>query len=235
MATGISGQPFFTSVSTTFDDGLFANGPVKTRNVVLEQDADADDDLYVRGRLLNLDADGKYHAISSTESTIAIAATTGAEIGADNADGTATSFTFTLAHPPVPRTLRVVTTANASATVVKDAGTDNGFGAGVGADGSFVVNYQTGAVTVTFATAPTATHDVKVAYKYRAVDAPDTGETLTGQPMVILGEDIPAARINEGDVTTFAYDSGEFNAAKLHGYSAGFKEGLRQGGIYVRP
>lgn len=234
MATGISGQPSFSVSSEVGYDGLFANGPVKTRSITLELDADADDNLYVRGRLLNRDADGKYHALSSTESTIAIAATTGAEIVADDADGTAAVFTFTLAHPPVPRTVRVVTTANASATVVLSLGTDNGYGAGVGPDGSFTINYNTGQVVATFTAAPTATHDVKVAYKYRAVDAPDAAESQAGLPMVILGEDIPAARIAVEDVITFAYDAGEFNASKLLGYSVGYQEVLRQGGIYVR-
>lgn len=234
MATGISGQPSFGRTDEVTYGGLFANGAVKTRNIVLEEDTDADDDLYVRGRLLNRDADGKYHAIGSTESTVAIAATTGAEIGANDVDGNAVSFSFTLAHPPVPRSLQVVTTADASATVVKNAGVDNGFGAGVGPDGSFTVNYNTGQVTVTFTAAPAIHTDVKVAYKYRTVDAPDTGETQAAMPVVILGEDIPAARINEEDVTTFAYDAGEFLATDLVGYSAGFQEALRGVGIYVR-
>ncbi len=231
-ATGISGQPMFAESVDRGFDGLIANGPVKTRSVTLEVDADADDDLYVRGRLAYRDADGKYHAIGSTENTVAIAAA--GEVGANAVDGTAVTFTFTLAHPPVPRSVRIVTTADASATVVKDAGTDNGFGSGVGPDGSFTVNYNTGQVTVTFTAAPTATHDVKAAYKWRTVDAPDTGETQAALPMCILGEDIPASRINVADVVTFAYDAGEFNASKLFGYSPGYQEALRMGGIYVR-
>lgn len=232
--TGISGQPLFSvSEGPTFD-GLIANGPVKTRSITIELDADAADTLYVRGRLLNKDVDGLYHAISSTETTVTLGATTEVVVDAMLAASGTAPVPFTLAHPPVPGTVHIATTATGSATVLKELGTDNGSGYGEGAGGHFTIDYATGAGVATFLTAVADTNDLKAGYKYRAMDAPDSLETIGGLALVILGEDIPASRINAASIRTFAYDAGEFNASKLYGYSAGYLEILRGFGIYIR-
>lgn len=232
--TGISGQPFFSTQEGPNYDGLIANGPVKTRSITLESNASATDALYARGRLLNKDVDGKYHALSSTVTVVAISAT--AEVVVDNlaAASGVTPLPFTLAHPPIPGTVHLVTTATGVITTLKNLGTDNGSGYGVGADGHFTIDYATGAGEATFNSAATDTNDLKAGYSYSAEDAPDAGETAGGLDYVILGEDIPATRLIAGDVVTFAYDGGEFLASGIQGYAAGYLEVLRRVGIYVR-
>lgn len=234
MPAAVNGHPFFSASEGPGFDNLIANGPVKTRSIVIEIDADATDALYVRGRLMNKDVDGLYHPISSTVTTVAISATAEVIIDGLLAATSLVPLPFTLAHPPIPGTVHLVTTANGVITTLKNLGTDNGNGYGVGADGHFYIDYATGAGVATLTTAATDTNDLKAGYQYRAMDAPDATETAGGLDFVILGEDITAAAIAAASVRTFAYDAGEFLASGLLGYSAGYLEHLRRVGIYVR-
>jgi hypothetical protein len=122
-----------------------------------------------------------------------------------------------------------VTTANGSATIKKELGTDNGMGEGVGADGRFTIDYNTGAGVAYLTTAPTDGDDLKAGYRHRTA-----GAGPEGLPTRILGEDIAAAAIAARDVVAPTYWSGTFNRRALIGYSAGYDGWLRQHGIYVK-
>lgn len=214
---------------------LLAKGPFVSESITIEQDAGAVAGEYVVGRLLNKDVDGKYHLLAAAETTVALAATT--EVVIDNlaaASGTA-PLPFALAKPPIPGTVHLATTATGSATVLKELGTDNGKGVGVGADGSFTIDYETGRGVAYLASAATDTNDLKAGYKHRTPDAADAGETLLGLPKVILAEDVDVASLVAGDVVTVAYTKGGFNKELVLSYSAGYKDHLRSIGIELIP
>lgn len=225
-------QPSLTTGTFTWDKLLGADLPIETIACTLEQRAGSTDAEYARGRLLNQDVDGKWHIISSTETTVALNAT--GEVIKNNLAGTDLQIPFTLANPPVPGTVNLATTADGSATVLKQLGVDNGEGRGVGADGWFTIDYDTGTGIAYLATAPTATNDLKAGYKYRAVDAADTAETQRALPRAILAEDIAGASVIAGDVVTVAYVRGEFRRAALLGYSAGYEGHLNKIGIVTK-
>lgn len=231
----VSGQPGgITELGSLTYDNLIASGRPLAVGITLEQDAGAVAGEYIRGRLLVKDVDGKYHFVSSTETTVALNAT--GEVIRNNllaASGVA-PLPFTLANPPIPGTVHLATTADGSATILKELGTDNGQGVGVGADGWFTIDYATGRGVAYLNTAATDTNDLKAGYKYRAIDPADSGETIVGLPTAILAEDILLAAIVAGDVVTAAYVEGEFLASGLSGYSSGYKDHLRSVGIIVR-
>jgi hypothetical protein len=230
----VTGQPSGIFHTDFVFDALIANGPVKTASVTLERKVGAVSTDFVRGRLLQVDVDGKGHILSSTETTVALNAT--GEVIKNNllaASGVA-PIPFTLAHPPIPGTVHLATTADGSATILKELGTDNGHGAGSGAGGNFTIDYATGQGVAYLATAATDTNDLKAGYTYRGVDPADAGESLSGLPTHILAEDVAAAVIDAADVVVTAYVAGEFLATGLVGYSAGYKPHLRTLGIFVR-
>ena len=214
-------------------NSILAKGPFVTKSITIEQDAGAIAGEYVVGRLLNVDVDGKYHLLAAAETTVALAATT--EVVIDNmlaADGIVPRG-FVLAQPPIPGTVHLATTATGSATVVKELGTDNGEGVGVGADGWFSIDYETGKGVAYFTTATTDTHDLKAGYKHRTPDAADSAETRMGMPKVILAEDVTLASVIAGDVRTIAYVSGGFNKELVLSYSAGYEKSLQKLGIHL--
>lgn len=211
-------------------DGLIG-GEYKGRGITLETRAGSVDADYAAGRLLNIDVDGKYHPISSTETTVALNAT--GEVIKNNLAATDLIIPFALAAPPIPGTVALATTADGSATPVIVLGTDNGKGKGVGAGGWFEIDYETGRGVAYLTTAPTATHDLKAGYKNRAVDAADSAETLLGMPKAILMENVTGAAIIAGDVKATAAIAGTFVRSKLAGYSAGYEAHLNTLGIYT--
>lgn len=224
-------QPSLAETAYTWD-GL-VGGDYKSRGVILETRAGSVDAEYAVGRLLNIDVDGKYHPISSTETTVALNAT--GEVVKNNlaaASGTA-PIPFVLAHPPIPGTVHLATTADGSATVLKELGTDNGHGMGVGADGSFTIDYETGQGIAYLASAATDTNDLKAGYKYRTVDAADSAETLLGMPKAILMESVTGAAVIAADVKATAAIAGTFVRSKLLGYSAGYEPHLNRLGIFT--
>lgn len=225
-------QPALTTGTYAWDKLLGADMPIETRSITLEQRAGSLDAEYARGRLLNQDVDGKWHIISSTETTVALDAA--GEVIKNNLATTDLQIPFKLAKPPIPGTVHLATTADASATVLKELGVDNGEGRGVGADGWFTIDYETGAGIAYLATAPTATNDLKAGYKYRAVDDADAAETQKAMPKAILAEDVPGASVVAGDVVTTAYVAGEFNRSALLGYSAGYEPHLNRLGIFTK-
>jgi len=227
-------QPMLETGTGVTWDGLLGNSGdnFETKSIVIEQRAAMTDAEVARGRLLNADVDGKYHPISSAETTVALNAS--GEVLVNDMAGTETQADVVLAHPPIPGTVTLATTADGSATHVVELGTDNGEGQGKGAGGHFTVDYETGIIHVVFTTAPTIHHDLKAGYKYRAVDAADSGETLLGMPKVILAEDLVGQDVIDGDVTTIAYVAGVFNRAALKGYSAGYESHLNRQGIYTK-
>lgn len=228
----MSSQPSLSTGTYAWDGVMGAHLHIETASITLEQRAGSTDAEYKRGRLLNVDVDGKYHPVSSTETTVALNAT--GEVIKNNLAGTETVVDTVLAKPPLPGTVTVATTADGSATPVLALGTDNGEGIGIGANGHFTVDYETGQIRAFFVTAPTATHDLKAGYKYRAVDAADSGETLLGMPKAILAEDVLGADVVAGDVKAIAYVAGEFKQSKLLGYSAGYEKHLNRLGIFTR-
>lgn len=82
--------------------------------------------------------------------------TTHAKTGADGAAG---AFTFTLADPVVPKSVKILV----AGVVVAE---DDGLGAIVGTGVTGTVNYNTGAVSVTLAVEPTAVQTVKAVGMY---------------------------------------------------------------------
>lgn len=226
-------QPSLASADYTWDGLLGADLPLQTIAITLEQRASSTDAEYSRGRLLNVDVDGKYHPISSTETTVALNAS--GEVVKNNMQATdPLTVPFVLAKPPVPGTVHLATTADASATIKKELGTDNGEGRGVGADGWFTIDYETGNGVAYLATAVTNGDDLKAGYKYRAVDAADSAETVLGMPKAILAEDVLGASVVAGDVKTIAYVAGEFKQSKVLGYSAGYEKHLNRLGIFTK-
>lgn len=225
-------QPSLTTGTFTWDKLLGADLPIETISVTLETRAGSTDAEYARGRLLNQDVDGKWHIISSTETTVALNAS--GEVIRNNLATTDLQIPFVLAKPPVPGTVQVATTADGSATILKNLGVDNGEGRGVGADGWFIIDYDTGAGVAFLTTAPTATNDLKAGYKYRAVDDADAGETQRALPRAILAEDVLGASVVAGDVVTLAYVRGEFRRAALLGYSTGYEGHLNKIGIVTK-
>lgn len=231
----VTGQPsgITTRGSMTYD-ALIASGPVRTRSLTIERKIGAVAADFARGRCLQIDVDGKGHMISSTETTVALNAS-GEVIknGLLAASGT-DPIPFVLAKPPIPGTVHLATTADGSATVLKELGVDNGQGRGVGADGWFDLDYETGQGVAYLASAATDTNDLKAGYKYRAVDAADAGETLAGMPKAILAEDVDATLIDAADQVATVYVAGEFLATGLVGYSAGYKEAMRVLGMFIK-
>lgn len=224
-------QPSLAETAYTWD-GLIA-GEYVGRSGTLETRASSTDAEYTRGRLLNKDVDGKYHPLSSTETTVALNAT--GEVIANNlqaASGTA-PIPFVLAQPPIPGTVTIATTADASATVVAALGTDNGQGYGVGAGGRFTIDYQTGQGVAYLAAAATNGDDLKAGYKHRTPDAADSGETLMALPCAVLLESRTGAEVIAGDVVTTVAIAGTFVRSKLLGYSAGYEAHLNKLGIYT--
>ena len=75
-------------------------------------------------------------------------------------DGSATSFSYTLAQKPQPNSLNIGYTISSTAYTT----TDDGAGNISGTDCSGTVNYSTGAVSLTFTTAPDNATDVTNGY-----------------------------------------------------------------------
>lgn len=101
-------------------------------------------------------------------------------------DGSTATFTPTLSYTPVkPGTLKLSATASAAALEV----TDDGNGALVGdvGVGTNTINYVTGAINVTFSSAPDSNTDITAQYEYdfEASDTvPDIDLSITGSPVV---------------------------------------------------
>lgn len=216
-------QPSLETDTFTWDK-LIADGMPQAKGVTLKQ-ISGQSAVLARGTMLCLGTDGKYHPLAASETTVAL---NDVLFKDDFGAGAATEWDFTLAKPPIPGTLQVVTVDQGTTTVVLNAGTDNGRGVGSGADGTFTVDYNTGRVRVVFSSAPSDDDDGTFTYKHRNPNA-----AALGLPVAILAEDIAAADLDAGDVVTVAYYKGRFRSAALVGYSAGYQFYLNQLGIYL--
>lgn len=144
-----------------------------------------------RGTVLAKDASsGKYVALD-VEGTV-----TGELIGTGN--GTATDFSATLANSPV--IARTVTITAGSVTA-----TDNGHGKLNGTGVSGTINYDNGAVTLKYSTAPASGTQILAAYTHGNV-------ADTHLPICILAEDVDATST---DKTGQAYFPGEYKLDDL--------------------
>lgn len=209
-------KPAGVSSEVFTPDKLQVTGPYAAKGITIEEDSAAAD--LSRGRLM-AKSGSKHVPLDAAETTVALNAVlfkddfgAGASVG---------PWVFTLANPPIPGTLRVVTVDQGTTTVVLDCGTDNGEGVGSGAGGTFTVDYETGLVTVMFATAPSDDDDGTFTYKHRGAGLPDC----------ILAEDVSKAELDEDDIVSLGYTKGTFLASALTGYSAGYKLHLRKLGI----
>lgn len=77
-------------------------------------------------------------------------------------DGSTTSFSATLSHPPLSNTLTITYTIGGTAYTA----TDDGSGNISGTDVSGTVDYSTGSVSLTFTTAPDASTNISATYQY---------------------------------------------------------------------
>jgi hypothetical protein len=221
-------QPEGVSEVSIAYDNLLAHGPYATRSIVMDQNAGAsgaDADIYAaRGTLLAIDpADGKAEPADAAETVVAIDAT-GEVIQNNLLAADPLDYYVSTALPPIPGTLSIGVTADASATVLDDLGTDDGLGNGRDTGGSFAVNYNNGEVEVHLAAAPTDTEDLKAGYTHRSLPA---------LPTLVLAEDITVGAIKAGDVTTIAFTKGGFHQPSVRGYSAGYQRYLREVGIEI--
>lgn len=230
MAVNVTSQPMGMDSVSSYIDKLLVSGEFRTREVTLLQDASLTTDL-LRGQLLVPDASGKFVRLAAAEVTVPLNATS--EVVKNSLATTDLICVFTCAKPPIPGTMTMAVTADGSATVVKDLGTDNGFGTGVGADGRFEIDYQTGRGVAYLSTAPTATHDLKAGYKHRNPGV-GVGSSPLGLPSVVLAEDILSTLLVAGDVKTIGYTEGKFLASALVGYSAGYREFMRLAGLTLQ-
>lgn len=219
-------QPSGLTSAVYSPDTLLVTGPFETRQIVIAQNAGQTSPL-PRGQLLCLDANGRYQPLAAAETTVLIDAA--GEVIRNNLAGSEVSIDVVTAKPPIPGTLQLATTADGSATIVLNLGTDNGRGVGSGAGGLFFVDYHTGRIRAVFTTAPTASHDLKAGYKHRN---PAAG--VLALPTVVLAEEIEAAKIAAGHVTTLGYVRGVFNSQALVGYSPGYDYHLNAIGIWVK-
>jgi len=84
-----------------------------------------------------------------------------------SANGTATTFTWTVGRTPViPRTVSIVAVVGGNTVVVGDDGNGNLVGASLNVAGPNTVNYTTGAMAVNFTTAPTSTSAIYTQYAW---------------------------------------------------------------------
>ena len=207
-------------------DKLFAEA-VQGESMTLAQDAAATVDVK-RGHLLVLNpTTGKVMPLAAAETTVSLGATT--EVIKNNLAVTDLVIPFVTAKPPIPGTVSLATTVDGNATPVQVLGTDNGRGVGSGADGWFTIDYITGRGVAYLAAAPTATHDLKAGYKHR-----NPGSGYNGLPHAILAEDVAKASTVAGDVVVPVYRVGIVSPDGLIGYSAGYREYMKDRGLYVR-
>lgn len=227
-------QPSGLTQEVYSPDKLLVMGPFETRSVTLLQAA-AQSGVMARGTLLCINAAGKFVALDTAETTIALGATTEVVVNNLQAAG-ALIQDYVTAKPPIPGSLTMATTADGSATHVLELGSDNGRGIGSGAGGSFTLDYNTGRGRAVLGSAPTNGDDLKVGYKHRSVLTPYGGSTVSpyGLPIAILAEEITEAALKAGDVVSLAYVRGTFNSGMLVGYSAGYDYHLNNAGIYVK-
>jgi hypothetical protein len=120
--------------------------------IVQVMEALADNGTLAEGLLVAKDTDGML---------IAHEAVTGVNMTGD-INGTNKTYTATLAPAPVLRGTVVVDNNNTSAQQLKDDGNGNMVG-----DGTGLINYETGEISVTFTTAPASGKTVKVGHKTR--------------------------------------------------------------------
>lgn len=224
--TDVRFSPGVSTQSFQVDNLFLTDQQIITKSITLAQDA-GETATVKRGQLLvQHPTTLKYVKVAAAETTVALNAT--GEVIKNNLAATDLLVPFVLAKPSIPGTLTLAVTADGSATVVKALGTDNGSGVGVGADGRFTIDYQTGQGVAYITTAPTAGHDLKAGYTHRAI-----ASGYQGVPSVILTEDIIAADLVAGDVVSIGYEGGHVRGSALTGYSAGYRPLLRDVGILV--
>lgn len=223
-------QPFGVTETASVFDNLLVHGPYQLVSVTIDQNAGAsgaDTDIYApRGCLLAIDpADSKAEPAAAAETTVAIAAT--AEVIYNNLQATGPlTLAAQLANPPIPGTVQIAVTADGSATVVDNLGVDDGLGFGTNTGGSYIINYQNGAVIATLAAAPTDTEDLKAGYKHRGLPA---------MPSLVLAEAVTVGAIKAGDVIRPAYVKGTFHQPNVRGFSEGYRLHLKTLGLHFAP
>lgn len=226
--------PGLTQTTIPVPDALQAGGNILTAPVTIAQRAATVDADYVVGRLCYPDSLGKLHLLDTAATVETIQAAAGDIIIDDVGATPALIQDATLARPPVPGTVTIVSTTNGSATPVFSIGPDNGDGFAESADGFFEIDYDSGRVRIVFAVALTANDDLKAAYDYRITDALAANEAHRGLPRYILTEDVLGASVVAGDVKTVAIVKGRVRQQSLIGYQAGYEGWLRKLGIHIQ-
>lgn len=217
------GDPLY-GTATLAPDNLLYGGQYFTEAIELADKNGALDTYAVRGSLVSLDANNRGVVLDLTATVIALDAT--GEVLVNNmlaADGVI-ARPFVLSKPPIPGTVTLATTANASATPVLALGTDNGAGYGSGAGGFFTVNYATGAGIAYPNAAATNGDDLKAGFSHR---------TAGGEPYGILIHTHLGTAVAAGPIQSGVYIFGRFNTLAIPNWSAGYKVSLRRMGIYV--
>jgi len=226
-------DPGLTSTTILPPSTLEAGGHVLSMPVVIAQRAGTTDAMFVTGRLCHVDSLGKLHALADAETVVPIDAT--GEVLVNALGAVILIYDVTLATPPIPGTVTIATTLDASATPKFSIGPDNGQGYAESADGFFSIDYESGRARVVLAAVATAGDDLKAGYTHRIQDAVPADEAGRGLPKFILLENILGADVVAGDVKTTAYIKGRFRQPELLGYSAGYEDHLRSLGILIQP
>lgn len=217
------GDPLY-GTATQSRDNLLYEGPHFTEPIDLADNNSAGDTYAVRGSLVSLDANNRGVVLDVTATVIALNAT--GEVLVNNmlaADGVI-ARPFVLSKPPIPGTVTLATTANASATPVLALGTDNGNGYGSSTGGFFTINYATGAGIAYPNAAATNGDDLKAGFSHR---------TAGGEPCGILIHTHTGVQVAAGPIASGVYVFGRFNKHAIPNWSDGYKIGLRRLGIYV--
>lgn len=217
------GDPLY-GTATLAPDNLLYGGQYFTEAIELADKDGALDTYATRGSLVSLNAAGRGVVLDLTATVIALDAT--GEVLYNNllAASGAHHISFTLSKPPIPGTVSLATTANASATPILVLGTDNGNGYGSGAGGSFTINYQTGAGVAFINAAATNGDDLKAGFSHR---------TGGSEPYGILIHTHTGAAVAAGPIQSGVYVFGRFNTLAIPNWSAGYKVALRRMGIYT--
>lgn len=217
------GDPLYGK-ATQVRDNLLYGGEYYTKPIDLADNNSATDTYAVRGSLVAIDANGRGVVLDLTATVIALDAT--GEVLIDNLLAAAGVIPrpFTLSKPPIPGTVTIATTANASATPVLVLGTDNSNGYGSGAGGFFTVDYTTGKGVAYPNAASTNGDDLKAGFSHR---------TASGEPEGILIHTHLGTAVAAGPIASGIYVAGRFNKLAVPNWSAGYERGLRLKGIHM--
>lgn len=217
------GDPLY-GTATLAPDNLLYGGQYFTEAIDLADNNSAADTYATRGSLVSLDANGRGVVLDLVATAIAISTTAEVLISNMLAASGVIPRPFVLSKPPIPGTVTIVTTADASATTVLALGTDNGNGYGSSTGGFFTIDYATGAGIAYPNAAATNGDDLKAGFSHR---------TAGGEPYGILMHTHTGAAVAAGPIASGVYTFGRFNTLAIPNWSAGYKIGLRRLGIHV--